>query len=89
MAYTEEKVIDKIEILEDGTMQIREATRVLKDGVQIAETYHRKCIAPDESADELPDKVKGIASLVRTPEVVSKYNAEKIKQEKDIVERAK
>ena len=83
--YTEEKLIDKIEILEDGTIQIREVTRVLKDGVQVAETYHRKCFAPTDSVAELPTNVVNIASLVRTPEVVSKYVAEEL----DSIEQTK
>jgi len=82
--YTEQKLIDKIEILEDGTIQIREVTRVLKDGVQIAETYHRKCFAPTDSVDELSAKVVSIANLVRTPEVVSKYVAEEVNNRTEV-----
>ena len=46
MALTEQKVIDKIEVVENGTLQVREATRILKDGDQIAQTYHRWSFAP-------------------------------------------
>jgi len=39
MALTETKVIDKIEIVQDGTLQVREATRILRDDNEIAKTY--------------------------------------------------
>ena len=32
MALTKETVVDKIEVLENGTLQVRTATRVLEDG---------------------------------------------------------
>ena len=39
--FTESKVIDQITVTENGTILYREATRILKDGEQIAQTYHR------------------------------------------------
>ena len=39
MALQEVKVIDKIEVVENGTLQVREATRIMKDGEQIAQMY--------------------------------------------------
>ena len=41
MALTKEVAIDKIEILESGSIQIRQATRILEDGEVLSTSYHR------------------------------------------------
>ena len=46
MALTKETVVDKIEVLEKGQVQVRTATRVLEDGVQISSSFHRHVIEP-------------------------------------------
>ena len=46
MALTKEIVVDKIEVLENGQVQVRTATRVLEDGVQLSQSYHRHVVEP-------------------------------------------
>ena len=46
MALTKETVVDKIEVLENGIVQVRTATRVLEDGVQLSSSFHRHIIVP-------------------------------------------
>ena len=46
MALTKEVVIDKIEVLELGQVQVRTATRVLEDGVQLSSSFHRHVVVP-------------------------------------------
>jgi cell division FtsZ-interacting protein ZapD len=76
MALTEQKVIDKIEVVENGTLQVREATRILKDGDQIAQTYHRWSFAPGSDVSEMPANVQAIATAAWTPEVIAEYEAQ-------------
>lgn len=76
MALSEVKVIDKIEIVENGTLQVREATRILKDGEQIAQTYHRWSFAPGSDVSEMPANVQAIAAAAWTEEVVAAYQAQ-------------
>lgn len=75
--YTEESIIDKIEVLEDGQIQIRRADRVLKDGEKISETYHRHVIAPDQDISNEDERVQAVAKAVWTKEVKDKYIADK------------
>ncbi len=85
-------VIDKIEILEDGQIQIRQATKVYKDGVEITKTYWRTVIAPDQDLSKITitpnttqadtDKVKAVANVVWTDKVKSNYIATKAAQQK-------
>ena len=52
MALTKEIVVDKIEVLEKGQVQVRTATRVLEDGVQLSSSYHRHVLAPSIKTGE-------------------------------------
>ena len=68
---TEKTVVDKVEVLHDGTVQIREANQVLRDGVVIAQTYHRYVVSitdanPDLS--RLDEASLAIVVAARTPE---------------------
>lgn len=73
MALNEIKVIDKIEILENGILQVREATRILRDGEQIAQTYHRWSFVPGSDLSEMPENVQAVAATVWTPNVLAAY----------------
>lgn len=75
MAFTEQVVIDKIEITENGIVQVREVTRVLRDNVQIAETYHRWSLVPGQDISDQPLNVQAICSAVWTATVVSEFIA--------------
>ena len=75
MALTETKVIDKIEIVQDGTMQVREATRILRDGEEVAKTYRRWSFAPGSDVSEMPANVQAIAQAAWTTEVLAAYQA--------------
>ena len=46
MAITKETVVDKIEVLEMGNIQVRAAIRIKEDGVQISQSFHRHIIEP-------------------------------------------
>ena len=46
MALTKEIIVDKIEVLEMGEVQVRTATRVLEDGVALSSSYHRHVLVP-------------------------------------------
>ena len=51
MALTKETVVDKIEVLEKGQVQVRTATRVLEDGVQLSQSYSRHILVPSRKID--------------------------------------
>jgi hypothetical protein len=51
MALTKETVVDKIEVLEMGQVQVRTATRVLEDGVQLSSSFHRHFLEPSMKID--------------------------------------
>lgn len=73
MAFTETKVIDQITITENGIVLYREATRILKDNEQIAQTYHRSSLTPGQDLTGKPANVVAVCNLAWTPEVISAY----------------
>ena len=73
--FSETKVIDQITVTESGIVMYREATRVLKDGEQIAETYHRTTLQPGQDLTGQPTNVVAICEVAWTPEVVQAYQA--------------
>ena len=73
MALTEKTIIDLIEILETNVIQIREATIIERDGVEISRTFHRSTATPGDDTNNLSGKVKDIAEVLWTPEVINEY----------------
>jgi len=73
MALTKETIVDRIEVLEMGQVQVRTATRVLEDGTQLSQSYHRHVLAPGADLSGQDAKVAAIATATWTPEVVTAY----------------
>ena len=73
MALTETKVIDQITVTENGIVLYREATRILKDGEQIAQTYHRSSLTPGQDLTGQPTNVVAICNVAWTEAVISAY----------------
>jgi hypothetical protein len=73
MAIEEQSVIDLISVTEIGTVEIRRADRVVRDGEVIANTYHRHTLIPGDSLDGQDDRVVAVAQAVWTPEVLDTY----------------
>ena len=74
MALTKETVTDKIEVLENGTLQVRTATRVLEDGEVLSSSFHRHVLAPGADITNEDAKVVAIANATWTADVVTAYN---------------
>ena len=73
MALTKETIVDKIEVLEKGQVQVRTATRVLEDGVALSSSFHRHVLVPGDDLSEQDAKVSAIATATWTPEVVTAW----------------
>ena len=76
MALTKETVVDQITITENGTVLYREATRILEDGVQLSQTYHRTSLVPEQDLTGQPANVVAICNVAWTPEIIAAYKAQ-------------
>ena len=82
MALTEETVQDKIEIVGDYKhIQVRTATVIKRDGVEISRSFHRHVIAPGDDVTAESPEVQAICAAVHTPESVTAYQAHLASQE--------
>ncbi len=82
MALTKETIVDKIEVLEMGEVQVRAATRIKEDGVALSQSYHRHVLVPStKTGDTWGDtdisgedaRVQAIATATWTSAVKTAY----------------
>ena len=82
MALTKETVVDKIEVLEMGQVQVRTATRVKEDGTVLSSSFHRHVVEPStKSGDTWGDtdisgedaRVQAVANATWTNSVKTAY----------------
>jgi hypothetical protein len=72
-----EKVIsvDLIEVVENGSLQVRTKTAIKEDGVEISSKFHRHVVVPGNDYSAEDAKVQAICAAVHTPEVIAAYQA--------------
>jgi hypothetical protein len=75
-----EKVIsvDRIEVLENGVVQVRTKTAIFEDGKQISGTFHRHVVAPGDDYINEDTRVQGVCAALHTAEVVEAYKLAQI-----------
>lgn len=75
MALEKKIVIDLIEVVENGAVQVRTKTAILEDGKEISSKFHRHVVAPGNDYSQENDRVKAICQVTHTPEVIAAYQA--------------
>ena len=76
MALTERTEQDKIEVVGPyKTIQVRTATVVERDGVELTRAFHRKALAPDADVSSESAEVQAIANAVWTQDIKDAYAA--------------
>ena len=83
MALTETQENDKIEVVNKWSIQVRNATIIKKDGVELTRSFHRKVLTPGtlDASDNLVDTdisgedadVQAIANAAWTTQVKADY----------------
>ena len=74
MALTEETLQDKIEIVgEYKHVQVRTATVIKRDGVELTRSFSRHVIAPNANISSESTEVKAICNAVHTDAVKTAY----------------
>jgi hypothetical protein len=72
-----EKVIsvDLIEVIENGSIQVRTKTTIKEDGVEISSKFHRHVVVPGADVSGEDAKVQAIVASIHTADVVAAYKA--------------
>ena len=75
-------VVDRIEVIENSSVQVRTKTAIMEDGKQISSVFHRHIVAPGADYSQEDAKVQAICAAVHTDEAIEAYRlaqeAEKI-----------
>lgn len=75
MALEKVEVIDRIEVLENGCVQVRTKTAIMEDGKQISGNFHRHVVVPGADYSQEDAKVKAICASIHTSAVIAAYEA--------------
>jgi hypothetical protein len=69
------EIVDRIEVVESGVVQVRTKTAIMEDGKQISGTFHRHVVVPgaDYSAEDA--RVQAICAATHTADVIAAYEA--------------
>ena len=77
MALEKIAVVDRVEVLENGCVQVRTKTSILEDGVQISGSFSRHMVAPGNDYSGEDARVQAICAATHTADVIEAYNAAK------------
>jgi hypothetical protein len=75
MALEKIEVVDLIEVIENGSIQVRTKTAIKEDGVEISSKFHRHVVAPGADVSGEDARVQAICAATHTAAVVSAYQA--------------
>jgi hypothetical protein len=69
------QIVDRIEVVENGSVQVRTKTAIMEDGMQISGTFHRHVVAPGDDFSKEDSRVQAICKATHTKDVVAAYKA--------------
>jgi archaellum component FlaF (FlaF/FlaG flagellin family) len=69
------EIIDRIEVVENGSVQVRTKTAIMEDGKQISGTYSRHVVVPGANYSGEDARVQAICAAMHTPDVIAAYEA--------------
>lgn len=75
MALEKAEIVDLIEVLKNGSVQVRTKTVITEDGKEISGSFHRHVVAPGDDYAAEDARVKAICKATHTAAVVSAYKA--------------
>ncbi len=81
MALNKTIVVDRIEVLQRGVIQVRTATVIDEDGTELSRTFHRHILNPGADTSGEAQRVQDIATATWTAQVVTDWDAYLASQE--------
>lgn len=80
MSLKKQSVVDQIEITKSGVVQVRTATHIMEDGVEITSKFHRHVVVPGDDFSKEDSRVQAICKATHTKDVVAAYKAAQAEQ---------
>ena len=84
MALSKTTVVDRIEVLERGQIQVRTATCIAEDGTELSRSFHRVVLNPGDDTTGHADRVTAVAAATWTTDVVAAWDAFVAAQEAEL-----
>ena len=84
MALSKTTVVDRIEVLERGQIQVRTATCIAEDGTELSRSFHRVVLNPGDDTAAQDDRVTAVAAATWTTDVVAAWDAFVAAQEAEL-----
>ena len=78
MTIRKEQDVDQIEVVENGTVQVRTRTIIFENDVEISKTFHRHTVAPGDDYGSETSLVRDICEKAHTVETIEKYRQSQI-----------
>lgn len=75
MTIEKQTVVDMIEIVENGCVQVRTRTSILEDGKPISGTFNRHVVCPGDDYSGEDARVQAICAATHTADVIAAYKA--------------
>ena len=75
MALEKVEIVDRIEVVENGSVQVRTKTVIKEDGVEISSKFHRHVVAPGDDYSGEDARVQAMCAAMHTVDVVAAYQA--------------
>jgi hypothetical protein len=69
------EIVDRIEVIENGSVQVRTKTAIMEDGNQISGSFHRHVVAPGDDYSGEDARVQAICAATHTTDVIASYKA--------------
>jgi hypothetical protein len=76
--------VDLIEIVENGSIQVRTKTAIKEDGVEISSKFARHVVAPGDDYSAEDARVQAICAVMHTAEVIAAYQAKLAEQQNPV-----
>ena len=73
MALEKIEIVDRIEVIENGSIQVRTKTAIKEDGIEISSKFRRHVVVPGANVTGEDAKVQAIAASIHTAEVIAAY----------------
>jgi hypothetical protein len=67
------EIVDRIEVVESGVVQVRTKTAIMEDGKQISGNFHRHVVAPGDDYSGQDARVQAICAATHTADVIAAY----------------
>jgi archaellum component FlaF (FlaF/FlaG flagellin family) len=69
------EIVDRIEVVENGSVQVRTKTAIMENGKQISGNFHRHVVAPGDDYAGEDARVQAICAATHTDDVIAAYKA--------------